>query len=525
MRVASLLAVALTLAGATPEASGRIHRYAILIGNNVGDARDTPLRYAEDDADKLRDVLQELGDFPPENVALLQGRDARTIRRSIIVFNDRIRASMAGPQVQAVLLVYYSGHADANALHVGSDRLDLAELEHLVRGSAATFRLLIVDSCRSGAITRVKGGASIEPFSIKLDARLAGQGVAFLTSSSATEDAQESDEIKGSFFTHYLVSGLVGAADRDRDGRVSLEEAYDHAYHHTLRASSRTFAGIQHPTFSYELRGRGDLILTALRPSRARGFLRFPAGRTYLVMQGGEAGRVLAEIGANDRVRQVSVEPGLYFVLGRGSDFLLEGTVAAQAGRDTLVDDGRLKRFAYGRLVRKGAGIAGVAHGPELAYRVRSPLDDGTSYCHGLMVGYGLDLAQVNVATHLELCRDTSTNDVLEAQTTEGALGVRLSHARDLPWLTVEVGVGAGGALLRQTFATTGVAPPRSTAAGFLEAGLRVVHDLPRGLHLFAGVGGRTYFLRRWQMETGGEPSALFAVDVAFGLGLRWFGR
>ena len=35
-----------------------------------------------------------------------------------------------------------------------------------------------------------------------------------LTSSSADEDAQESDAIAGSYFSHHLVSGLRGSADR-----------------------------------------------------------------------------------------------------------------------------------------------------------------------------------------------------------------------------------------------------------------------------------------------------------------------
>jgi hypothetical protein len=380
VRLAAPVAVALGLIAMAPSAWARVERYAVVIGNNVGDRRDLPLRYAEDDAAKMHDVLRRLGGFPPENVALFQGQGVETVRRTLIVFNDRIRSSMAHPHTEAILLVYYSGHADAGAL-LGLDRLDVVELEQLIRGSAATFRLLIVDSCRSGAIKRVKGGISIPPFSIQLDDRLAGQGVVFLTSSSENEDAQESDEIRGSFFTHHLVSGLLGAADRDLDRKVSLEEAYEHAYDNTLRASSGTLAGMQHPTFSYELRGRGDLVLTTLRPSRARGFLRFPGDRSYLVMRGGPDGRVMAEIGELDRARSISVDPGVYFVRGRGSGFLLEGTVAARGGHETLVDDGRLRRFAYARLVRKGAGMARFVHGPEAAYRLRSPFASEASFC------------------------------------------------------------------------------------------------------------------------------------------------
>lgn len=52
------------------------------------------------------------------------------------------------------------------------------------------------------------------------------------------------------FFTHAFVSGLLGVADSDRDGAVSLEEAYRHAYDATLRATSRTFAVRRTPRFS-----------------------------------------------------------------------------------------------------------------------------------------------------------------------------------------------------------------------------------------------------------------------------------
>src|SRR5437868_14420464 len=123
---------------------------------------------------------------------------------------------------------------------MGGTQLDLSELEQLVRGSAAGFRLLILDACRAGALARVKGGAPIPPFDIQLGERVAGEGAVFLTSSSASEDSQESDEIKGSFFTHALVSGLRGAADANGDGRVTLDETYRYAYDATLRASSRS---------------------------------------------------------------------------------------------------------------------------------------------------------------------------------------------------------------------------------------------------------------------------------------------
>ena len=142
---------------------------------------------------------------------MLRGGDADAARAALIALNDRIRT--AGP-ADTMLVVYYSGHADAEALHLGATNFALTQLEQLVRGSPAAFRLLVVDACRSGALTRVKGGKPANPFPIALGDTLAADGVVFWTASAASEEAQESDTIKGSFFSHFLVSGLAGPCRR-----------------------------------------------------------------------------------------------------------------------------------------------------------------------------------------------------------------------------------------------------------------------------------------------------------------------
>jgi hypothetical protein len=56
-------------------------RYAVVVGNDVGEPPDVPLRYAEMDAARVASVLQEVGGVRPENTVLLQGKDADTVRR------------------------------------------------------------------------------------------------------------------------------------------------------------------------------------------------------------------------------------------------------------------------------------------------------------------------------------------------------------------------------------------------------------------------------------------------------------
>jgi hypothetical protein len=517
----TLLALLLWARGAV----AAIERFAVIIGNDAGAPGDVELQYAEADAQKVHDVMRGLGGFSPANMVLLKGDDADTARRSIITINDRIRSVIAAPGGQAMLVVYYSGHADAAALHLGPTALQVRELEQLVRGSAATFRMLVVDACRSGALTRVKGGESAPPLAIRLDSRLAGEGVVFWTSSSANEDAQESDVLKGSFFTHHLVSGLLGAADIDHDGRIVLDEAYRYAYEHTLRATSRTWVGTQHPTFVYELRGQGKVVLTTLRTAeRTHARVQLPEGRNYFLMQNSSGGAVVAEVGALDKARTVALRPGRYFVRARAEKYLLEGEIEVQAGRSYDIPDAALTRSEYARLVRKGQGEAEVSHGPQAGYRFRTPLWSGASLCHGPFLGYAVDVRHFGVMPRLGVCRGGYDNEHLEATTDELDLELRLVKSWDLPVVTLGVGVGGGVSLLRQTFETRGAAPSRTTLAGEIVASVGLSVDLVWGVSAFADVEAQTYLFEQQSPEDRGQTStdAFFALRPAFGVGKRW---
>ena len=120
-----------------------------------GDASEVVLRYAESDARRVADALRAVGGFYPENVTVLTGASAEDLRRTLISLNARLRGI---PGVQ-MLWVFYSGHSDGQSLHLGQSRLEMSELRDLTTASPAEARVLVVDSCRSGALTRVKGGA------------------------------------------------------------------------------------------------------------------------------------------------------------------------------------------------------------------------------------------------------------------------------------------------------------------------------------------------------------------------------
>ena len=516
LRQALIALPLLLLAGA---AAAQVERFAVVVGNDQGQPPDLPLKYAETDAARVASMLQEVGGVRPENLVLLRGQDAATVRSTLIAVNDRVRE--AGHQ--GMLIVYYSGHGDAGALHLGNSPLELRELEQLVRGSSASFRLLVLDACRSGALTRVKGGSPIPPFDIQLGERVAGEGAVFLTSSSASEDSQESDEIKSSFFTHALVSGLLGAADANGDGRVTLDETYRYAYDATLRASSRSLAGTQHPSFEYDVRGMGDVVLATLdanAPTRA--FLQLPEGRTWLVFQGSAEGAVLGEIGARDRARRLSVRAGRYFLRGRAPDVLLEGMVDAPPGATLSVDESGFERTAYARLVRKGGGAASAVASLEGEARVRSALVGESGACPGAALGVAVALQAFTLKPRFGWCRGGFSNPGLQATVDQYDLELSAVHVRDLHVISVELGLTVGGSLLVQRFQTQGVAPRRTTAALQLSPTVGITRELGARSYLFLIGAASTYLLKSESSQTSGSsfgPS--FAVRFSIGAGYR----
>lgn len=500
-------------------AHAEITRYALVAGNNLGGARDPTLRYAESDAQKVTEVLRHLGEVRPENLVLLQGRGGSELQRVLIALNARIRAENSAGR-DSVLFVYYSGHADVERLHTGEDPLELGLLQRLVEGSPAAFRVLVLDACRSGSLTRVKGAQKIPPFPVLLDAELSGEGLALLTSSTSDEDAQESDELRGSFFTHYLVSGLRGAADRNGDGSVSVEEAYGYAYQHTLRASSQTLYGTQHPTFRFDLKGKGALPLTwvAARDA-ASAQMAFPPGHAFLLFARDEQGPVVAEVGEHDLRRLLALEPGRYFVRGRASDHLLEGSIELGPGQTVALQESQLSPVEYARLARKGGTDRDSAHGPWVGYRLRSPLWAHASFCQGVGAGYSIALPQLSLGVGLGACWSTFKNDVLRADADEYSADFSASHVWDFSRLSVSFGGVAGASWLRESFETRGRAPGRDSLGIALGALLGAAWERDDGYYLFTEALGQVLFFEQRRSASSDATVAQPALRLTLGAG------
>lgn len=349
MRCAGLLILLCTLGTqATAAPAQVVERYAVLAGASEGGPGRTKLRYALKDARTVSRVLDELGGVPLSQQIRLEEPNKRALLDAISGLGHRI-VSTSGARIE--LFVYYSGHSDEEGLLLKDERLPYEELRRALEASPADVRIAILDSCASGAMTRKKGGVKRPPFLV--DASNQVRGYAVLTSSSDTEAAQESDRIEASFFTHYLVSGLRGAADIGGDGRVTLNEAYQFAFHETLARTERTQAGAQHPAYDIQLVGMGDLVMTDLRSTSAALIIEEAIdGRVYLRDR---RGALVAELDKPaGREVELGLAPGAYQVTLEQNGTVMGGTVELRDGHKARLTPSGLEAVQVEQTVSRG---------------------------------------------------------------------------------------------------------------------------------------------------------------------------
>jgi hypothetical protein len=333
-----------------------IASYALVVGSNLPGPGQVQLRYAEDDARRVAATLAEIGGYAPGAIDVLVRPTPASLRDRLDRLTRRVAADAAAGR-QARVLFYYSGHARATALDLGPAALPLDELRRRLLAVPATLKIVVLDACQSGAFSRVKGAAPAADFSFNSRQRLDASGVAVLASSSGSELSQESELLGGSYFTHHLLVGLRGAGDANRDGAVSVDEAYRYAYHHTLVATSVTAVGGQHVSLEVELRGHGEVPLSYPRPATSS--IMLPAQLAgHTLIQDRAAKAVVAELqkAAGARAR-IAVAPGEYEVIARTGGRVARCAVTAGPG-GAAVDLGRCTFEALAPAVQKGGTFA-----------------------------------------------------------------------------------------------------------------------------------------------------------------------
>ena len=200
-------------------------KYAFVVGVNTYQHPNLrPLKYAENDAVKLGELLEKNG----YAVTLLTGSgpaDRKPTRKGI---EDRLEQVLTGCQKADTVLVAFAGHglqfdgdrdsyfcpSDAVPLKSGANTLvSMKRVYDSLGKSFAGVKVLLVDACRDDPQAS-RGVTESGPKPAK--------GIAVLFSCNPGERAYEHDSLKHGVFFYYVLRGLAGLAT-DSDGDVTFD--------------------------------------------------------------------------------------------------------------------------------------------------------------------------------------------------------------------------------------------------------------------------------------------------------------
>jgi len=279
-------------------------KIAVIVGSNLGDVDTPPLRYANEDAARMYQVLVSLGHLKKERTILVQNATVKSLTQALF------RARGMAEEIQfehasSHFIFYYSGHGHEQDLELSDGRLSFVQLKDYIQAIPSVSRISMIDACRHP--NRQKGVRMGEDFSLTTMVTPM-HGYIDIRSSSVGEASLESESLNGSLFTHYLVSALRGSADVNHDGVVSVLEAYEHVYTHTLKHSYQT-SHVQHPSLKIDAEGTDKMVLTTLHLADAR--IQLPSDRArYLVFSLNHQNVVLESMGG----AIISLPAGQYLI-------------------------------------------------------------------------------------------------------------------------------------------------------------------------------------------------------------------
>ncbi|MFT5167964.1 MAG: hypothetical protein ACI8P3_003203 [Saprospiraceae bacterium] len=217
----------------------------------VGVARYTHmpvLKYTDDDAYHIYAFLKspEGGALPDDQIRVLIDEDAT--RTNIL---SAMRQTFLKADENDVVLLYFSGHGlQGSFLPVDFDgynnKLQHEEIQKLFTESKAKHKICFADACYSGTLTAMKSPGNI--LTNYYDAfENSNGGTALLLSSKGDEFSLEDQGLRQGIYSHFLIRGLKGEADKNKNDIVTIQELFDFVYKnvssYTANAQTPTITG------------------------------------------------------------------------------------------------------------------------------------------------------------------------------------------------------------------------------------------------------------------------------------------
>ena len=212
----------------------QVGRDAVAIVIGVSDYRNLPkAAHADDDARAFYDyAIRALG-VKPENIKLLINQDAEEIEIYKTFKNwlpSKVRATTD-------VFVFYSGHGytapngkglywfpiQGDSQLISKTAILVEELNADILAAKPKSVTIFADACYSG---QARSGetliADARPVFPKVEARLFPESFTVITASQYDQISSSSPDLKHGIFSYYLMKGMEGHADANKDGKITL---------------------------------------------------------------------------------------------------------------------------------------------------------------------------------------------------------------------------------------------------------------------------------------------------------------
>jgi hypothetical protein len=252
--------------------------YGVVIGINK--YKNFPsLKYAANDAREFYRYLTEVNRVPKENVWLFLDEEA-TLEKLRTTLGTSLRRS-AGKDDTVIIFLAGHGATEQDASSPDGDGLEkyilphnadpkdlygsaipMSEIARIFQRISSDRLVFIGDTCYSGGSggrTILVAGKRSNVSGAFLERVAQGKGRVILTASDANEVSVEKDELKHGVFTYYLLEGLRGKADFDKDGVITVDEVYRYVSIKVPQATGQD----QHPVKKGEV--TGEIVLGVLK--------------------------------------------------------------------------------------------------------------------------------------------------------------------------------------------------------------------------------------------------------------------
>jgi len=189
--------------------------FAVVVGVSEYEDWKNDLTYSHQDAIEMYDLLTYQTE--QSNIKLLLNEDATCDN---ILKATRELFTRTAPN--DIVIFFFSGHGENGYFRAHDKKLTFKSLREIFKQTSAKRKIIFADACFSGTLRPTGEKAQDESSNNDI-----GPSVLLFLSSRSNQISNESLEMKSGAFTYYLVDGLCGGADTNKDRYITARELFD----------------------------------------------------------------------------------------------------------------------------------------------------------------------------------------------------------------------------------------------------------------------------------------------------------